>query len=459
MSYSFAESMRLHARAVGSIAGGVNSGIRRLERPCPLYFQRGRGARLWDVDNNEYIDYQLSQGALFWGHAPEGFSASLAAQAELGVHWAAQCQLEIEVAERLRRFMPAMERVRFCCTATEAVATAFRLARAYTRRPLILRFEGHYHGWSDEGLVGFAPPPDRWGSENEPARLHPSEGVIPAVLDQFVVARWNDPDHLLSLTRRHRDSLAAIVCEPILCNTSCIAPTDGLVAALRSSCDESGALLIADETITGLRFGPGGAQAELGFIPDLTVMGKALGGGVPFAAVGGRTDVMDKIARGEVVHSGTLNGNPLCLAASAWCLEAIGSGGTGYPRELNALGERLMSGLRELARQHATPLLLQGPGLVFHTGIAKPDTSDRPFRDYRDFVLRHDAARWADLRLCLLGEGVRAIERGLWFLSLAHRENDIDETLKRAERAFRRHTESWLATCTRPVVFKSNSRA
>src|SRR5215207_395330 len=187
MAYQFSKSQQLFERAGRSIAGGVNSGIRKLERPVPLYFARGEGPRVWDVDGNEYIDFQLGQGALLYGHAPAGLAEAVAAQARLGTHWAAQSELEIEVAERLQKMIPSAELVRFNNSATEVVTAAFRLARAHTGRPLILRFEGHYHGWSDEGLVGFANPMDRWGDDETPARLHPSKGVIPAVLDQFVV--------------------------------------------------------------------------------------------------------------------------------------------------------------------------------------------------------------------------------------------------------------------------------
>ena len=179
-----------------SIAGGVNSGIRKMESPVPLYFTHGNGCRLYDVDENEYIDFQIGQGALFFGHAPAGMADAIADQARRGVHFAAQCELEIEVAERLQQMIPSAQRVRFNSSATEVVLAAFRLARAQTNRRLILKFEGHYHGWGDEGLVGFAPPESAWGPDEAPTHLHPSAGVIPEVLDQFVVARWNDPDHL-----------------------------------------------------------------------------------------------------------------------------------------------------------------------------------------------------------------------------------------------------------------------
>jgi len=443
MNDRFEKSRRLFERAAKSIAAGVNSGIRKMEQPVPLYFDHGKGPRVWDVDGNEYLDFQIGQGALLYGHAPSGMADAIGAQAHLGTHWAAQSELEIEVAERLQSMIPSAELVRFNNSATEVVTSAFRLARAHTGRPLILKFEGAYHGWADEGLVGFAPPADRWGDDESPAPLHPSQGVIPSVLDTFVVARWNDPEHLRRRVAQYKGQIAAIILEPIICNTCCLEPVPGLIQTIREICDEEGIVMIADETITGFRFGAGGAQKYLGVTPDLTVLGKAVGGGVPFAALAGKAAFMQKIIDGTVVHAGTLNGNPLCLAASKWCLDQVIALGDSHPANINALGKTLMDGVRQLADEHGVPLRPQGPGLVFHAVTLKPGAAEGPILDYRDYVRRHDAPRWAHLRRCLLENGVRAIERGLWFLSLAHTEADIREALERAKPAFARHAAEW----------------
>ena len=445
MSYTFTRSSALFERAARSIAGGVNSGIRKMEAPVPLYFTKGSGPNLWDVDGNHYLDFQLGQGALLYGHAPAGMAEAIAAQAKLGIHWAAQCELEIEVAERIQAMIPSAELVRFNNSATEVVLAAFRLARAHTGRKLILRFEGHYHGWADEGLVGFANPMDKWGDDETPARLHPSKGVIPEVLEQFVVARWNDPAHLRRVVDRCRGQLAAIIFEPALCNTCCIEPVDGLMATIRELCDRDGMLMISDETITGFRFGASCAQGFYGYRPDLTILGKAVGGGTPFAALAGTKAAFAKILSGEVVHAGTLNGNPLCLAASKWSLDQVLALGGNHPANTQSLGARLMAGLADLGREHGVPLRPQGPGLIFHAVMLKPGAAEGPIKDYRDYVRRHDAPRWAHLRRCLLEEGVRAIERGLWSISLAHEGSHIDEALKRAAVAFRRHAATWQA--------------
>ncbi len=443
MAYTFERSAALFRRAQNSIAGGVNSGIRKLEAPVPLYFDRGSGANLWDVDGNHYLDFQLGQGALLYGHAPAGLADAVAAQARLGTHWAAQCELEIEVAERIQAMVPSAELVRFGNSATETVMTAFRLARAHTGRPLILRFEGHYHGWSDEGLAGFANPIDRWGDDEHPAHIHPSQGVIPAVPEQFVVARWNDPEHLRRRVAEYSGKIAAIVFEPVLCNTCCIEPVEGLMATIRELCDREGMLMISDETITGFRFGASCAQGFYRYHPDITILGKAVGGGTPFSVLAGTQAAFAKILSGEVVQAGTLNGNPLCLAASKWSLDQVLALGSRHPANIIALGRRLMAALQRLGEQHAIPLRPQGAGLIFHTVMLKPGAAEGPICDYRDYVRRHDAPRWAHLRRCLLEEGVRAIERGLWSISLAHTDSEIDEAIVRSTRGFARHAATW----------------
>lgn len=443
MAHTFEKSRELFARAEHCIAGGVNSGIRKLEKPVPLYFERGSGCRLWDVDGNESIDFQTGQGALLFGHAPEGLAEALAAQARLGTHWAAQSRLEIEVAERLQAMIPCAELTRFNNSATEAVNSVFRLVRAHTGRPMILKFEGHYHGWGDEGLVGFGATEDKWGPDENPSNAHPSAGIIPEVPGHFVVVQWNDPEHLRRRVKEFSGQIAAIVFEPVLCNTCCIEPVAGMLQTIRELCDEHSIVMISDETITGFRFGPAGAQGYCGVDADIMIYGKAVGGGVPFAGFSGRRRFFEKILNGQVVHAGTLNSNPLCLAASKWCLDEILRRGDSHPGELNRVGRSMMKGLRELADRHGIPLRPQGPGLVFHTVMLKPGAAEGRVLNHRDYMRRHDAARFAHLRQCLLEEGVRAIERGLWFVGFEHRDADIQEALQRAEPAFARHAAEW----------------
>lgn len=423
----YEESRRLHDVAVAVFPAGVNSGIRASEQPVPLAFSHGSGSRIVDVDANEYIDYQLGQGALFLGHVHEGLGNTLQLQLTRGTHFAGQSKVELSAGQRLVDAMPTLERVRFTNSATEAVIATLRLARAATSRSRIVRFEGHYHGWSDEGLAGFAPKHADWLDDHRTRPSHPSSGTLQEPVDQFLVGRFNDPSGLIDLIT-DREDIAAIILEPVMCNTGCIAPEPSFVDALLEARKRTGCLLIADETITGVRFGLGGAQARFCFDPDLTVLGKAIGGGLPVAAFGGRADLMDLIAEGQVTHAGTLNGNPLCMAAVEYIMTNISEKEI---REVEAKATQLATHLEDAAADAEVPLLVQRVGPVIFTAVSDASL----VRDYRDVIEMCDPTRWAALRLNLLHEGVRVLERGLWYLSLAHNDRDIQTTTEAFTRA------------------------
>lgn len=429
----FERSEQLHEQALDIFPGGVNSSLRAAESPVPLAFSHGHGSRITDVDGNEYIDYQLGQGALFLGHTNRGLTGALTRQLERGSHFAAQTETELSAGHRLIEAVPSLERVRFTNSATEAVLATLRLARAATGRKRIIRFEGHYHGWSDEGLAGFASPRSDWIDNHNSRPSHPSAGVLAEAVEQFLVGRFNDPEGLFELADGH-DDVAAIIFEPVMCNTGCIAPEPAFVAALHEARRRCGCLLIADETITGIRFGRAGAQTRFGIEPDLTVLGKAIGGGVPVAAFGGRAELMDLIARGTVGHAGTLNGNPLCMAAVDYVLEAVTDDEIAAVERLT---ESLAGHLRSLAADADLPLLVQQVGPVVFTAFSRADR----LRDYRDLVEKTDPEQWAKLRLHLLERGVRVLERGLWYLSLAHTDEDIQRTVAVAEETITRIEE------------------
>jgi len=429
----FERSEQLHEQALGIFPGGVNSSLRAAERPVPLAFSHGHGSRITDVDGNEYIDYQLGQGALILGHADAALTRTLTRQLERGGHFAAQSEAELSAGRRLVEAVPSLEAVRFTNSATEAVLASLRLARAATGRKRIVRFEGHYHGWTDEGLAGFAPPRSDWLDDHYSRPSHPSAGVLPAAVDQFLVGRFNDADGLLQLAGVH-DDIAAVVFEPVMCNTGCIAPEPRFVAALHEMRSRCGCLLIADETITGIRFGRAGAQTRFGIEPDLTVLGKAIGGGVPVAAFGGRGELMDMIARGVVGHAGTLNANPLCMAAVDHVLGRVTDDAIAA---VEHLAEHLAEQLQTVSKAAGLPLLVQRVGPVIFTAFCHADA----LRDYRDVVNETYPERWTQVRLDLLERGVRVLERGLWYLSLAHAEEDIQTTAAAAEETFTRMVE------------------
>ena len=423
-------SRSLSERSRAVLAGGVSSDARR-STGVPLYVDRGAGARLWDVDGNEYVDYVLGQGPLILGHSAPEVVAAVQAQAARGQAYSAQHEREVEVAETICRLVPCAERIRFNSVGSEAVHAAWRLARAYTGRPKILKFEGHYHGWLDPALYSVHPPLDEAGPADAPVPVPGTRGQTPGGAEALVVAPWNDLAALGQLLERHEGEIAAVTLEPVLCNTGCIAPLPGYLEDVQRLCREHGALLIFDEVITGFRLAPGGAQEYLGVVPDLAVFGKAVAGGYPLSVLAGKGEFMDLISRGEVGHAGTFNSNPIAIeAASATLAELTRDDGAAYTR-LFETGATLMRGIRSAAADAGIPLLVDGPGPVFQLYL----TEEPEIRDYRAFATT-DLAGLQRLQRELLGRGVNTIGRGLWFVSTAHGEADIEQTLSVVREVF-----------------------
>lgn len=422
-SRTLIETERLYGEAQRVIAGGVSSDARRMA-PLPLYIDRAAGSRMWDVDGNEYVDYVLGQGPLILGHtAPEVIDA-VARQLQRGQAYSAQHALEVEVATAICEMVPGSDRVRFNSVGSEAVHAAWRLARAFTGRERILKFEGHYHGWLDPALYSVHPDLAVAGPAGSPLTVRGSRGQQAVTAGDLVVAPWNDLPAFEAIYDQYGPGIAAVICEPICCNTGCISPDPGFLEAVRDRCHEGGSLLIFDEVITGFRIAPGGAQEYLGITADLAVFGKALGGGFPVSCLAGRAEVMDLISRGDVSHAGTFNSNPVAMAAAAATLRALRRDGDSAYGHLTDLGQRLMAGLRSIAAEEGLPLLVEGPGPVFQTYL----TEAPGVRDYRDFAAT-DRPAMGRLHQALLDRGVNVVARGLWFLSTAHTQADLDLTL------------------------------
>ena len=422
----------LYAAARQTLAGGVSSDARRSVQPVPLFVSHAAGARFWDVDENEYIDYVLGQGPLILGHTHPAIILAVMAQLDRGQIYAAQHELELEVAAAVCRLVPGAERLRFSSTGSEAVHAAWRLARAYTGREKILKFEGHYHGWFDSQLYSVGPALAAAGPAEAPVAVPGTQGQARSTAGDLVIAPWNNLETLAAILERHGQEVAAVMMEPLLCNSGCILPEPGYLAGALALCRQHGCLLIFDEVITGFRLAPGGAQAYFGVTPDLAVFGKALAGGFPLSCLAGRAEVMDLISRGEVGHAGTFNSNPVVMAAAAATLRVLEQqAGTLYPR-LFSLGQRLMDGIRQAARAAGAALLVEGPGPVFNIYF-----TDQPaLKDYRDYA-RCDLAGMGRLQTALLDRGVNMVGRGLWFLSAAHTEADIDQTVAAVAEALR----------------------
>ena len=415
-----------HQRAARElIAGGVNSNVRMSGKLESLCFSHGAGSKLFDVDGHEYIDYSLGMGPAIFGHAPAFLTDAVAAALRLGQVFAGQHRLEVELARRLQALIPSAELVRIGCTGSEMIQAAIRLARAYTGRPAIVKFEGHYHGWFDSVLVNLSGPAhDPRGPLPFPLHLQ-TEGQSVAAVQDTRVLPWNDSDALSRHLVEHGREVAAVIMEPVMCNTGVVAPRRGYLDRVRAICDQHGVLLILDEVVTGFRLGIGGAQQQFGVRPDLSVFAKALGGGFPLAVLAGRADVMNLIGAGRVNHSGTYNANTLSLAAGIAALDRLSADGGAVYRHIEQVGTALIQGIRELADRRSLNLKVSGYPSVFHTFFSdEAETFD--YFSYR----KSDAKRQKNFIEALPALGVRPMSRGTWFVSAAHTAADVDLTLR-----------------------------
>lgn len=419
----YARSTSMYERARRSLAGGVSSNFRLGGDPGPLFFVRAHGAHLVDVDGNDYIDYVLGMGPAILGHAPAAVVKAVSDQLSRGQLFAGQSDDEVELAERFQAAIPCAELVRFGSSGSEMVQVALRIARAATGRDLILKFEGHYHGWLDPVLASIAPPLDVAGPADSPVPHLPSAGQIASSVDNLVVLPWNDPAALeRALTGPGSERIAAVICEPILCNTCVVPPVPGFLELARSLTSTNGTVLIFDEVITGFRVDLGGAQRRLGITPDLAIFAKAMGSGFPIAALAGSRALMELTLHG-VLHGGTYNANVSSVAAANATIETLAAKAGAAYAHVERHGEDLMDGLRKHASRLGIDLLVQGIGPVFNTTFAAG-----PVRNYRDYAAT-DLPRQRRFLVALQDRGVRVTSRGTWFLSSAHDESDIEATL------------------------------
>jgi glutamate-1-semialdehyde 2,1-aminomutase len=408
------------------LPGGVDSPVRafRAVGASPLFIRRASGARIQDIDGRTFIDYVMSWGPLIHGHAPRGLITALTAAAKRGTSFGAPSPLEVELGERVRSLMPAIERVRFVSSGTEAAMSALRVARAATGRDRILKFEGCYHGHADPFLVKAGSGALTLGTPTSP-------GVTKAASADTIVASYNDLESVTRAFDANRARIAAVIVEPIAGNMGVVPPRDGFLKGLREICASQGALLIFDEVISGFRAAAGGVQALAGVRPDLTCLGKIIGGGLPVGAYGGRADLMDLVSpAGPVYQAGTLSGNPLAMTAGLWSLDHL------TPKlyaHLAALSLRLAAGLADAAREAGVALQINAVG-----SILTPFFTDRPVRDYAS-ATSASAERYAQFFRAMLRRGIYPPPSQFegWFLSGAHRAADVDATIRAAREAMR----------------------
>jgi glutamate-1-semialdehyde 2,1-aminomutase len=419
-------SSRLFTRAQRVLPGGVDSPVRAFKAvdASPLFIRRASGARIKDVDGNVFIDYVMSWGPLIHGHAPRSLVRALAAAARDGTSFGAPSPLEVDLAERVCALMPSIERVRFVSSGTEATMSAVRVARAATGRDRIVKFEGCYHGHADAFLVKAGSGALTLGTPTSP-------GVTRAASADTLVATYNNLDSVKRVFDANRDQIAAVIVEPIAGNMGVVPPADGFLPGLRDVCVGHGSLLIFDEVISGFRAAAGGAQAIAGVRPDLTCLGKIIGGGLPVGAYGGRADLMDLVSpSGPVYQAGTLSGNPLAMTAGLWCLDRLS------PKlyaSLAALGGRLAAGLADAARDAGVALQVNAFGSVL-----TPFFTDRAVRDFAS-ATSANTQRYSTFFRGMLTRGVYPppSQFEAWFLSGAHTVRDVETTIRAAREAMK----------------------
>ena len=427
MTLNTTRSQQFFSQAQSLLPGGVDSPVRAFKSVGgqPLFIERGEGPYLFDVDGNRFIDYVLSWGPLILGHAHPDVVDALTEAVRKGTSYGAPSPLEIELARLVTEFMPNIEMVRFVNSGTEATMSALRLARAYTGRHKIIKFQGCYHGHADLLLV-------QAGSGVATLGLPDSPGVPPAMVQDTLVARHNDLDSVRALFDAFPEEIAAVIVEPVAGNMGVVPPAEGFLQGLQAITQAHGALLIFDEVMTGFRVHPGGAQTLYGIRPDLTCLGKVIGGGLPVGAYGGRREIMEMVAPvGSVYQAGTLSGNPLAMTAGIVTLRKLTE--PGVWETLEARTERLSRGIGDAARAAGVPIYQTRVGTMFAAFF-----TEGPVTDW-DSAAASDTARFARYFRAMLEAGVylapSQFEAG--FMSLAHDDAVIDATVEAAHRTFR----------------------
>lgn len=436
MSTQTEKSRQLYERTLGVLIEGSSSSSRGPANygAYPIFMERGRGSRIFDVDGNEYVDWMMAFGALPLGHANPEIVEAITEAAATGAHFATATPVELEVAEMLQKIVPNAERVRFANTGTEAVMAAIRLARGVTGRAKILKFEGHYHGWCDDLLVSSnVLPPSALGLTSDPIKIPDSSGLNRGALGDTIVVPWNDLPVLERAIENHPGQIAAIITEGIMANMGVIAPADGYLPGLQKLAKANGILFILDETVTGFRVAPGGCQEYYKLSPDLVTFGKALGSGLPVAALAGRAEIMGALAWGGVLHYGTHNGSRIGMHAARANLRILTRDNNASFRHTWRVAEHLCNGLRELFRKRGRSAIVQNVGPMLQIMF-----THRPaIRDYREFCQYVDRAAFQKFVWSLFQFGVYASPSAALhsIVTLAHADEDVDITLEAAEKA------------------------
>ncbi|TNJ68289.1 aspartate aminotransferase family protein [Paenibacillus hemerocallicola] len=435
---TFEKSRAKLAEAKQVLAGGVASTLRGSMKPTPLYVESASGVTVKDVDGNEYLDYQLAYGPLILGHAHPGFNEKVSKAMAKGITYGLQHDGEIELARRLTEVLPCADKVVLSGSGTEAVMLALRLSRAYTGKSKVVRFHGHYHGWSDSIFTSFPSPDMMQKATSAAADSVPpgTKGQSELSLQDVILLPWNEPETLEATLRAHAHEIAAVISEPVMCNSGCILPLPGYLEQIRELTRELNIVFIMDEVITGFRLSPGGAHGRFGINPDLVTVGKALGGGIAVSAVGGRKEIFELIDSEQVSHLGTLNGNGVATSSALAVLELLteNDGAVYGKMEDNAI--KLATGIRVLFEKHGHRGVVNQIGPVFHFMFIEEDEVT-----HFDTFQKRNSGKYAKFAELMLDEGVLVRPNGLWYISTVHEADHIEKTLQAIDRVFVRLTE------------------
>ena len=422
------KSIKLYWKALDMIPGGVNSPVRAFKAIGipPTFVDRGKGSRIWDVDDNEYIDYVGSWGPMILGHAHPKVVTALKKAAPKGTSFGAPTSLEVELAQRVKKAFPSIEMVRMVSSGTEAAMGAIRVARGYAGKDKIVKFEGCYHGHGDSLLV-------KAGSGATTFGIPDSLGVPEDLAKHTLTAPYNDLQALRTLINQYRGQIACVIVEPIVGNMGVVLPERGFLEGVRRICDEEGVVLILDEVITGFRVAYGGAQELYGIKADLTCLGKIIGGGLPVGAYGGKQVIMEKVAPlGGVYQAGTLSGNPLAMTAGIKTLDLLKS--KKVYQDLEKKTATLTEGISKRAEERGLPVSINQA-----TGMFTLFFKEGPVRNYQDAKMS-DAKRFAQFFIQMMEQGIYLppSQFEAWFVSLAHTQKDLDRTIEACDIAFRK---------------------
>jgi glutamate-1-semialdehyde 2,1-aminomutase len=422
------------ARARVSIAGGDSSTMRVLPYHLPLVAARGKGCRVWDVDDNQYIDLNMAYGPLILGHCPASVIGSVERQiANYGSQLGFPTEITTRVAEKLKRLYPSIELLRFANSGTEALASTARLARVFTGREKIVQFEGHYHGWSEALFNKYHAPLDQLQGRDFGPALPGTPGMMHGGPQNSLVVRWNSLDALARCLEENKGEVAALIMEPVMGNSGVVPPQPSYLERARTLAHENGALLVFDEVITGTRIAPGGAQELYGVAADITVVSKSIGGGYPVAAFGTSREIMEPITSGKLFHGGVYSGNAIVMAAAEAVLDQVLARGDEMFAHMTAMGDRLADGFEEILARAGIEHVVQHVGPMISLFLMRDGV--QPLREYRDVRAHCDFERYVRLQHAMQRAGVYFHPNQFepMFLSTAHGPDDIDAALDTLE--------------------------